>query len=173
MKKVLKTVLDWLRRFFFPPAGSSLWLRILPYAVLGVLTLIVIGASVYGWEYTNSSGFCGKVCHTMPATYTTYLNSPHAQVDCVECHIGRDTISTKFTRKAGDAKHILALLFHDYEYPLRAKSMRPARQICEKCHLATKFSDDSLREVKRFASDDANTPTDIFLILKTGGGSRR
>jgi hypothetical protein len=51
--------------------------------------------------------------------------------------------------------------------------MRPAPEICEKCHNPEKFSDDKLVEIKHFGSDVDNTPTSIYLILKTGGGSQR
>ncbi len=36
-----------------------------------------------------------------------------------------------------------------------------------------KFSDSSLREIRRFAPDPSNTPTTTYLILKTGGGPAR
>jgi nitrate/TMAO reductase-like tetraheme cytochrome c subunit len=162
-----------LRNFFFPPAGSSRWLRILPYATLGVLTLIVLIAGVYAWDYTNSPTFCGTVCHTMPPEFTAYLVSPHARIDCVECHIGRGFIATRISRKAGDLQHIIATVFHTYEFPIRAESMRPARETCERCHSPDKFSDDSLRATVHFGDDPANTPTTTYLVLKTGGGSRR
>ena len=32
----------WLRHFFFPPPGSPRWVRVAPYAVMGVITLLVI-----------------------------------------------------------------------------------------------------------------------------------
>jgi len=51
--------------------------------------------------------------------------------------------------------------------------LRPARETCERCHYPEKFSDDSLREIKRFGDDPNNTPTSIYLVLKTGGGSKR
>jgi mono/diheme cytochrome c family protein len=51
--------------------------------------------------------------------------------------------------------------------------MRPARDTCEKCHNPDKFSDDSLREDKRFQDDIDNTAYSIFLSLKTGGGTSR
>ena len=169
MKKFRAT----LKRFFFPPEGSPLWLRILPYAVLGVITLVIIISGVYAWDYTNSSVFCGTACHTMPPEYTSYLQSPHARIQCVECHIGRDVISVRVTRKAGDIKHIIATIFKTYEYPIQAYDLRPSQFTCERCHFPEKFSDDSLRDIKYFTSDQANTPADIFLILKTGGGSKR
>ena len=142
-----------IRNFFFPPAGSSRWVRILPYALLGVLTLVVLIGGVYAWDYTNSPSFCGTTCHTMPPEYTAYLTSPHAQVDCVECHIGRGFIATRISRKAGDLEHVFDTTFHNYEFPIRARKMRPASDSCEKCHSPQKFSDDSLREIRRFGTD--------------------
>lgn len=162
-----------IKRFFFPPEGSPRWLRVLPFAVLGVLTALVIYGSVQAWAFTNSSEFCGTTCHTMPPEYSAYLRSPHARVQCVECHIGRDIVTTQFTRKAGDLRHVLFTITQNYEFPIYSRAMRPARDSCERCHFPEKFSDDSLREVSRFASNQANTKESTFLIMKTGGGSAR
>ena len=169
----MKGFLQRVKNFFFPPAGSPRWARVLPYAVLGALTLVVLVAGAFTWEYTNSPGFCGTSCHTMPPEYSAYLASPHARVDCVDCHIGKGFIATRITRKAGDMRHVFATAFRSYEYPIRARELRPARETCEKCHFPEKFSDDSLREVKEFLPDKANTPRSTFLVLKTGGGSQR
>ena len=169
----MRKLLARIKRFFLPPAGSPTWVRILPYAVLGVLTLIVLVAAAYGWEYTNSPKFCGETCHTMPPEYSAYQVSPHARVDCVDCHIGKGFIATRISRKAGDLRHVVKTLFRSYEYPIRAGALRPARETCEKCHFPEKFSDDSLREIKRFIPDKANTPTSLDLVLKTGGGTER
>jgi mono/diheme cytochrome c family protein len=170
---MLKKISEKLRSFFFPPAGTKFWVRILPYLTLGILTLFVLVGAAYAWDYTNSPSFCGTVCHTMPPEYTAYQVSPHARIDCVECHIGRGFIATRITRKAGDIKHIISLAFHEYEFPIQASDLRPARQTCELCHYPEKFSDDSLREIKRFLPDRNNTPISIYLTLKTGGGSKR
>ena len=169
----MRAFLYRLRLFFFPPPGSPRWVRVLPYAVLGVLTLLALTAGAYGWEYTNSSEFCGTTCHTMPPEYTAYLTSPHARVACVECHIGRDFIATRITRKAGDLRHVFATAFQTYEFPIRARKLRPARETCEKCHFPEKFSDDSLRSIKSYENDYSSTPLNTYLILKTGGGSKR
>lgn len=169
----MKKLMARLKLFFLPPAGTPTWVRILPYAVLGVLTLIVLTAGAYGWEYTNSPKFCGETCHTMPPEYSAYLVSPHARVDCVDCHIGKGFIATRISRKAGDLRHVVKTAFRSYEFPIRAGDLRPARETCEKCHYPEKFSDDSLREIKRFLPDKANTSTSLDLILKTGGGTER
>ncbi|MER3459260.1 MAG: cytochrome C, partial [Chloroflexota bacterium] len=159
--------------FFFPPPEARLSVRLLPYMTLGILTLTVITGGAYAWDYTNSPQFCGMTCHTMPPEYSAYQVSPHARVDCVDCHIGRGFIATRVTRKVGDIKHILSLAFKKYEFPIVARELRPARETCERCHYPEKFSDDSLREIRRFGDDPNNTPTSIYLVLKTGGGSKR
>jgi nitrate/TMAO reductase-like tetraheme cytochrome c subunit len=169
MKKFFSKVHD----FFFPPAGASRATRLLPYGLLGLLTLLVLIGGAYGWDYTNSPRFCGETCHTMPPEYTAYQVSPHARITCTECHIGRDFIATQITRKAGDLRHVVFTIFKKYEFPITADDMRPARETCEKCHSPTKFSDDSLQDMKEYKSDVPNTPQDIYLILKTGGGTKR
>ena len=113
MKKFLKRLHD----FFLPPAGAPTWVRVLPYALLGVLTLILLTGAAYAWDYTNSPQFCGTTCHTMPPQYTAYLNSPHARIDCVECHIGKGFIATKITRKAGDLSTSPGLCFMTTHFP--------------------------------------------------------
>lgn len=160
----------FFKRLFSPPAGTPTWLRLIPLviAIAGV-TLLAYGG-VEAWNYTNSSEFCGTTCHTMPPEYSAYLRSPHARVKCVECHIGRDVITTQITRKAGDLRHVVLTLTQDYEFPIHSRAMRPARESCETCHFPQKFSDDSLRQLRHF---DEQGQRDIFLLMKTGGGAKR
>lgn len=141
--------------------------------VLGVLTAVVLLLGNYGWEYTNSSEFCGTTCHTMPPEYSTYLRSPHARVQCVECHIGRDAFATQISRKTGDLRHVILNLTGNYEYPIYSHQMRPAMEACETCHFPEKFSDDSLRVSQQYASDADNSWTTIYLLMSTGGGTAR
>jgi len=169
----MKKLLGRIKSFFLPPEGTPLWLRLSPYIALGILSILALWAGAYGWEYTNSAEFCGTTCHTMPPEYTSYLVSPHARVACVDCHIGQGFITERITRKAGDAKHIFAALFKTYEYPIKVKQMRPARESCELCHFPEKFSDDSLRKIVQFRNDLENSSYITYLILKTGGGSER
>jgi len=169
----MKRIIAKLKLLFFPPEGASSTARVLPFVILGILTLTAFLLAGAGWEYTNSSEFCGTSCHTMPPEYTAYLVSPHARVACVECHLGRGYIAENFGRKAGDISHITAMLFKNYEYPITAHQMRPARETCEQCHFPEKFSDDSLREIRHYSDDQYNTLETTYLILKTGGGSGR
>jgi len=162
-----------LRDFFFPPPDSSVPRRYAPLALVVAVPVFILLALPPAWEYSNSASFCGTTCHTMPPEYNTYLVSPHARVLCVDCHIGRDLLIKQFFRKSGHMRLIWATVSGDYEYPIRASEMRPARETCEQCHYPEKFSDDSLRVVHRFDDDEDNTAYDLYLLMHTGGGSER
>ncbi len=137
--------------------------------IVGVL-LVVVSATV--WEYTNSTEFCGTTCHTMPPEYAAYKQSPHARVPCVDCHLGQESFLEAFPRKAKEIRHVYYALSKDYEIPIYVRSLRPARETCERCHNPAKFSADSLKKIVHYRPDPENTPREIFLTLKTGGGRR-
>ncbi len=136
-----------------------------------VLGFVVLMGILYTWDYTNSPQFCGTTCHTMPPEYNAWQRSPHARVSCVECHLGRDFITTTFTRKAGDLMHVVRYSSGNFTFPLYASTMIPAREACEKCHWPDKFADDRSVVVKHFQPDQKNTEVDTYLLLKTGGGT--
>ena len=58
--------------------------------VAGVVLAVLLSLSAYNtYLFTDSVAFCGTICHTvMKPEYTAYLNSPHARVPCVDCHVG-------------------------------------------------------------------------------------
>ncbi len=157
------------------------WIRSLrrpwPWIVGGLLTILIVLATVTvsatAWEYTNSPQFCGTTCHTMPPEYLAYQVSPHARVACVDCHLGQDSILLTVPRKAREISHVVNALTKAYEPPIYVKNLRPARDTCEQCHNPDKFSSDTFVEIKRYASDELNTHTRNYMVIKTGGGSLR
>jgi Zn finger protein HypA/HybF involved in hydrogenase expression len=149
-------------------------LRFLPYfLILGIVLFFAFGGGVLAWEYTNGVQFCGTTCHTMPPEYTAYQVSPHARVLCVDCHLGQESTLTMVPRKAMEIRHVIFGLTQAYETPIHVKSLRPARDTCEKCHWPEKFASDKVLQKKHFNLDEQNTETDTFLSLKTGGGTAR
>ncbi len=160
---------------------NGLWQRIRGISrrqwAFGALAVVIVFAAlmgiIYAWDYTNSPTFCGTTCHTMPPEYNAWQRSPHARVSCVECHIGRDIITTSFTRKAGDLMHVVRLSSGRYTFPLYATEMLPAREACERCHWPEKFAEDRSISVKHFDNDEKNTPVTTYLLMKTGGGTQR
>ncbi|MBE7470327.1 MAG: hypothetical protein DPW09_12935 [Anaerolineae bacterium] len=163
----MRKIIGWFTSLKWPVR----WL----VAVLTVIVLFLLAVTVSAttWEYTNSPEFCGTVCHTMPPEYTAYQISPHARVDCVDCHLGRDSILLTVPRKAREVTHVINALTQAYEPPIYVKNLRPARDTCERCHNPDKFSSDTFVQIRRYADDEPNSQQSIFLILKTGGGTRR
>jgi nitrate/TMAO reductase-like tetraheme cytochrome c subunit len=160
-------------KFFYPEPGSPPWRFILPFAALIVLFIAVLFGGIHTWEYSNSPQFCGTVCHTMVPQDTVYKTSPHSNVTCEECHIGRASFVNQAKRKTQGIKETYYEIFKLYEYPIRAEALRPARDTCEKCHRPETFSDDSLRKIDHYANDLHNTASSVYLIMKTGGGDTR
>lgn len=167
------SIRESLRAFFLPPPGSPRWKYIPPILILVVMIALASAAGASGWDYTNSPKFCGTTCHTMPPQNAVYIESPHANVYCTECHIGRAFIGKQFARKSEDIREIYATIFKTYEFPIRATRSRPAVETCEKCHRPETFADDSLRIVTRFGNEINNPATYTYLVMKTGGGTKR
>ncbi len=109
----------------------------------GTIILIVMsGIGAYkGFHYTESVHFCGVVCHNvMEPEYTTYLNSPHARVKCVDCHIGSGAdwfVRSKFS----GTRQIFAALGNTFSRPIPTpvENLRPSKETCEQCHWPEKF----------------------------------
>lgn len=137
--------------------------------ILGFIIFAIIG--IQTWEYSSSPTFCTDVCHDIhPEEPEAYRDSYHARVKCVECHMGRGgTIGSMFL-KASHAKHLVQVIFHQYDRPLDSESLRPANESCEKCHWPPSFHGDTVREIKHYLPDSDSTEERLYLILKTGGG---
>ena len=129
--------------------------------------------SLEAFRYTESPTFCGEVCHTvMRPEYTTYKDSPHARVACVECHVGPG--ATWYVRSKLSGLHqVLAVLFNTYPRPIPTpiSDLRPAQETCEQCHWPKQFWGGDQAEFQHFLSDSSNTPWNITLNVKIGGGN--
>jgi len=136
------------------------------------LNVLIFGTASYrGVAYMDTTEFCGQTCHTvMIPEFTAYQNSPHAHVNCVECHIGPG--AGWFVRsKLSGVRQVFAVTFHTYSQPIHApvKYLRPARETCEQCHWPQRFTGDKFFVKKTFKDDEKNTEQTTALLLKVGG----
>jgi nitrate/TMAO reductase-like tetraheme cytochrome c subunit len=143
----------------------------------GSLTLVFLFLTAVGsyraYEYTDSVNFCGQLCHSvMHPEFIAYQGSPHARVACVECHVGPG--ATWYMRaKLTGLYQVYATTFNKYPKPIPTPvhSLRPAQDTCEQCHWPEKFMGAQLRVFTHFAPDEKNTPRQVRMLIKTGGGS--
>ena len=143
--------------------------------LLAVILLTIFGgAALYGviqaFHWSESPDFCGDACHPMRSVYVRYQASPHAQVDCVVCHIGGG-LSYFVQAKADGMKSLYYIITDSYERPIKSpvENLRPARDTCEECHTPVSYTDNIIKTIRHYDNDEANTPLQSTIILKMGG----
>ena len=146
------------------------------FVVVATVANVVFGGylSYSAVDYMDSAGFCGQSCHVMTPQYTAYQVSPHAQVGCVECHVGEGAAST-VRAKLNGVSQLVGVATGSYSRPIPTPvhALRPAQETCGKCHWSGKSVGDRLRVLTRFAEDEANTVSYTVLLMHIGGGADR
>jgi nitrate/TMAO reductase-like tetraheme cytochrome c subunit len=139
---------------------------------LVVFVIVSAAGSYKAYEFTDSVQFCGQLCHTVMAPeFTAYRLSPHARVACVDCHVGSG--ATWYVKsKLSGARQVYATTFKTFPRPIPTPvhNLRPAQDTCEQCHWPRKFYGGQLKVFTHYASDEKNTPRQIRMLIKTGGG---
>lgn len=143
--------------------------KILLGLVLFGIAFVVVGSiGVISWEYSNSNDFCANACHQVhPQEPLAHELSQHANVDCVECHIGRMNFFRSALEKSGHMAHAWSLLV-GYERPTHSRSLK-SENSCESCHPKTLHHDNTIRVISHFADDRNNTEYKTTLIMRLVG----
>jgi len=156
-------------------AGSGL------FQTIGILTLVnvlfMILASTQTLHFMDEAAFCGTACHSvMNPEWQTYQVSSHANVNCVECHVGEGATAL-LDSKINGLWQMISLSFDLYERPIPTPvhQLRPARETCEKCHWPAKHYGDELIKLVSFTNDEITAARHTTLALKIDAelGSKR
>ena len=125
-------------------------------------------------EHMETPQFCGQSCHVMKPEFAAHQNSPHARVDCVECHIAPGATGWLESKKGG-TRQFIDTVFKRVHYPIESamesNRLVPARVTCERCHWPQMFDAVKLRVLFHFKDDATNTQTQTVLLMHTGGGT--
>ena len=139
-------------------------------------TFLFLLFSAYGsyrvFEWTESTEFCGALCHTvMEPEYTAYQHSPHARVACVDCHVGSGA-GWYVRSKLSGAYQVYATLADVYPRPIPTpiQNLRPAQETCEQCHWPSHFAGEKKYVNTYFSSDEDNHRWTVALLMRIGGG---
>jgi len=153
------------------PKGKKFPLRlVLSSVAVTIIAFVVLGAfSVAGWEYTNSDSFCANACHDVhPEEPVAHQMGNHANVACVECHIGRLPTFQAMVEKSGHIAHAWNFVF-GYERPTYSKSMTGAQKSCEGCHTLRPHRRNVINTTSKFATDRRNTERKLTLTMRLHG----
>ena len=150
------------------------------FLILAALTTVNLlflgGASSQMVHFMDQPSFCGTACHVMQPEWTAYQASPHARVDCVECHVG-EGVAALVQSKISGLRQTIAFARGTYERPIPTPvhPLRPARETCETCHWVDGPERSKIVQTVRYARDAASTPryTTLSLELGTAAGTGR
>jgi hypothetical protein len=144
--------------------------------VVAIGAIILSFPAVYGglqmYLYTDAVSFCGTVCHSMTPEYQTYQRSPHAHVECAQCHVGPGATGYLQAKIRGMAE-LLETVQDKYPRPIPVPvtDLRPIRENCEKCHWPAHFVGAHLVRSVHFLSDEQNTRWEIDMLVLVGGSA--
>ncbi len=144
------------------------------FTIFLISTVVFLFFSAIGtyeaFHFTESTEFCGELCHkVMQPEFVTYQNSPHANVACVECHVGSGA-DWYVRSKLSGLYQVYSVTFKKYPTPIPTPihNLRPARETCERCHWPDHFYSNLLRTEKHYLADEKNTEWDIILKMNIG-----
>ncbi|HYB66628.1 MAG TPA: NapC/NirT family cytochrome c [Steroidobacteraceae bacterium] len=133
--------------------------------------LILGGAGYQGIKVLESVEFCSQACHSvMQPEASAHDRSPHANVACVECHVGPG-FGAWVDSKINGLTEMAEVATNSYPRPVPTPvhQLRPARVVCEQCHWPSAFVGDRLVVHTHYGEDDANTAKKTVLLLHVGG----
>lgn len=142
-------------------------------AILTVVNIIILSTgSIRMLHFMDSSHFCGTACHAvMNPEWVTYQKSPHARVNCVECHVGEGVDALVASKLNGVRQMYLAALgLYNRPIPTPVHTLRPARETCEHCHWPEKFYGQRLETHTSYLMDSLSTPVYTTLNVKIDAG---
>src|SRR5438270_2287236 len=147
--------------------------RILALFAAGSITFLFVTAlgSYETYHYTESVQFCGQACHVpMKPEFVSSQTSPHANIACVECHVGPGAGAYLKTKLSG-VRQLYHTILDDYHRPTRvsAENPRPPQAICEQCHWPQRYIGNVVRSYQHYLSDEQNTPFAVRMLLNVGG----
>ncbi len=142
------------------------------FALVTVVFFAIIGVTtIKGFEFTESTTFCGEVCHVpMEPEHVAWQQSPHARVRCVECHVGSG-LNYYIKAKINGTRQLYSILTGTFPTPIPTPvhNLRPARGTCERCHWPEKFVAARYKIFSHNAPNEENTRRETQMLIKIGG----
>jgi hypothetical protein len=138
---------------------------------LTIANVLIVSLGAYGGvHYMESTSFCGQVCHTtMEPQAVAHRAWPHAGVSCTQCHVGPGAGAFVEAKLAG-TRQLWHVITNDVPRPVPppAQLIQSTRITCAQCHSLAFGDGETLRVIRDFASDSANTETQTRLRLRVG-----
>ena len=150
--------------------------RSVVFAVLFLtfVNVLIVSVATYGGVHRMESvEFCGTTCHTvMQPEYVGHQTGSHANVTCVQCHVGPG-VGPLVQSKLSGLHQVWTVVSGRVPRPVPPPDtlISPARVTCTQCHAPARNVGDRLRVIREYANDEKNTETVTMLRMHVGGGN--
>jgi hypothetical protein len=143
-------------------------LAVLSLTLVNLAIVTVAGVGVV--HYTESNRFCGQVCHTpMTPQFTAHQDFPHAEVECVSCHVAPGA-GGMIHAKLNGTRQLFLLATGGFSRPIPEPIGRVpgALDTCAHCHTPGRPNQDLVRTSTTYGDDEQSSPTSTTLTLHMG-----
>ena len=146
--------------------------RVVVFIALTAVNLSIVLLAGYGsLHYMDSPTFCGQTCHApMHPQYTAWQAGVHAQIDCVQCHIGEGARGLVHAKLAG-TRQLVHVITGAIPRPIPAGLPGPHggySGTCTRCHAPGRTTGDVVRIKREYADDEQNSETATTLMMHVG-----
>jgi hypothetical protein len=134
------------------------------------LSLVYAFAGYKAYEFTESEAFCGTMCHAvMGPESRAHAFSVHAEIACVDCHVGSGARYFLHYKLKG-TRQLIDVISGKYPRPIPTPvaDLRPSQDVCEHCHGPKYGINQRLESRTYFLADAQNTRKTINLLLRMG-----
>jgi len=150
--------------------------RKIAYACASLLIVVLVFTGVtsyHAYEFSESTTFCASSCHVMAPERVTHQISPHAQVACSSCHVGR-TPAQYAQAKLYGMKELYSLVTKTYPKPIPTPIhvMEPVRENCTGCHWERIYWGKLHRDYSHYIAANDNQQWVLKMNVKVGGMHR-
>jgi hypothetical protein len=146
---------------------------ILGVSLITFVNVLIVSLAAYGAvHHMESDEFCGQTCHTtMEPEWKAHQAFPHAQVKCVQCHVGPGAKGF-VAAKANGTRQLWHVIINTIPKPVPAPvhTMPDAEFTCKSCHWDEKDHGDKVKVIREYADDETGTETATTLQMHVGGG---
>jgi hypothetical protein len=141
-------------------------------AVTALINVAVVTQSgVTAVHELESRQFCTS-CHVHEPEDRSFSQGPHAQILCVDCHVGEGSVGFIKSKLQG-TEQLWSILTDSVHVPIETaierNRMVPSAETCETCHWKQRPATAKLRMIQRYGEDEKNTPETTLLTMYVGG----
>lgn len=158
----------------------STWLNLIVIlVVLGIAGAVLCLSAINAYHWTEADEFCGELCHvSMEPENVAHKDSPHANVACVECHVGPGIDAYAYAKING-IRQLVRNVTKTYHTPIHVPvtamygkhldGKTKTKHTCMSCHWNPKYVGNKEKSFTHFLKNEEDLKASLRMSIKVGG----